>query len=111
MFGYLGPNGAGKTTTIRTMLDFIRPTAGRIRCSAWTRAATASGVHARIGYLPGEFGLYERLTGAEYLEYFAALRGGVPSDRRSTDLAERLELDLVGDDQVALARQQAEGRL
>jgi len=50
-------------------------------------------IRARIGYVPGEFGLYERLTGREYLETFASFRGGV--GRRSIDeLAERLEVDL-----------------
>jgi ABC-2 type transport system ATP-binding protein len=42
VFGYLGPNGAGKTTTIRTMLDFISPTSGRIEVFGLDRGATRS---------------------------------------------------------------------
>ena len=50
VFGYLGPNGAGKTTTIRLLLDFIRPTRGRIQVLGATGADPA--VRRRIGYQP-----------------------------------------------------------
>jgi ABC-2 type transport system ATP-binding protein len=93
VFGFLGPNGAGKSTTIRTMLDLIRPTRGRIRVFGLDPRVDGAAVHARIGYVPGEFGLYERLTGREYLEGFASFRGGV-DPRRIDDLAERLTIDL-----------------
>ncbi len=63
VFGFLGPNGAGKTTTIRTMLDFIRPTSGTIRLFGMDPRVDGVRVHARVGYLPGELALYERLTG------------------------------------------------
>ena len=109
VFGYLGPNGAGKTTTIRTMLDFIRPTSGRITVFGLDPRSEGPAVHARTGYLPGEFGLYERLTGAEYLRTFAGLRGGVPWTT-VTGLADRLKLDLAVEDPVAVARKQAQGR-
>jgi ABC-2 type transport system ATP-binding protein len=87
VFGYLGPNGAGKSTTIRTMLD-------RIRMCGMDPRVDGAAVHARMGYVPGEFGLYERLTGAEYLRTFAAFRGGV-DETRIRDLAERLSIDLA----------------
>ncbi len=93
VFGFLGPNGAGKSTTIRTMLDLIRPTRGRIRVFGLDPRVDAAAVHARIGYVPGEFGLYERLTGREYLETFSSFRGGV-DPRRIVDLADRLTIDL-----------------
>jgi ABC-2 type transport system ATP-binding protein len=92
VFGFLGPNGAGKSTTIRTMLDLIRPTGGRIRVFGLDPRADGPAVRARLGYVPGEFGLYERLTGREYLDTFASLRGGV--DRQAVDeLTDRLQLD------------------
>ena len=59
LFGFLGPNGAGKTTTIRTMLDMIRPTSGQIRVFGLDSRADAVQIHRRVGYLPGEFALYE----------------------------------------------------
>ncbi len=77
VFGFLGPNGAGKTTTIRTLLDFIRPTSGRATVFGLEPSSSSVEIHRRVGYLPGEFAPYERLTGREYLDYFAALRGGV----------------------------------
>jgi ABC-2 type transport system ATP-binding protein len=92
VFGFLGPNGAGKTTTIRILLDLIRPTGGRALVFGVESTADPVGIHRRVGYLPGEFGLYDKLTGAETIEYFANLRGGVdPAYVRS--LVERLDLD------------------
>jgi ABC-2 type transport system ATP-binding protein len=92
VFGFLGPNGAGKTTTIRVLLDLIRPTAGVARVFGVVSSDDPVAIHRRIGYLPGEFNLYDRLTGAETIEYFANLRGGL--DRAySAMLIERLGLD------------------
>jgi ABC-2 type transport system ATP-binding protein len=62
VFGYLGPNGAGKTTTIRTLLDFIRPTAGRATIFDLDSTAGSIEIHRQTGYLPGELALYERMT-------------------------------------------------
>ncbi|HEY6565895.1 MAG TPA: ABC transporter ATP-binding protein [Actinomycetota bacterium] len=98
-FGFLGPNGAGKTTTIRTLLDFIRPTSGSIRVFDMDPRREGVRVHQRIGYLPGELALYERMTGEAFLRSFAELRGGGRrgSDTwpRISDLADRLSLDLT----------------
>ena len=97
-FGFLGPNGAGKTTTIRTLLDFIRPTSGTVRIFGLDPRREGVRVHRRIGYLPGELALYERMTGDGFLRAFAELRGaGEPGSggaSRIAELAERLDLDL-----------------
>ena len=92
VFGFLGPNGAGKTTTIRTMLDLIRPSSGRALVFGLDSKADPVAIHGRVGYIPGEFTLYDRLTGAQHLEYFANLRGGVDRAYQAS-LIERLELD------------------
>ncbi len=92
IFGFLGPNGAGKTTTIRVLLDLIRPSSGRATVFGIESSADPVGIHRRIGYLPGEFTLYDRLTGAETIEYFANLRGNVEK-AYSDSLVERLQLD------------------
>ncbi|HEX9044936.1 MAG TPA: ABC transporter ATP-binding protein [Candidatus Limnocylindrales bacterium] len=92
VFGFLGPNGAGKTTTIRSMLDLIRPTSGHARVFGIESSADPVAIHRRIGYIPGEFALYDRLTGAQTLEYFANLRGGVDRSYQAS-LVERFELD------------------
>jgi ABC-2 type transport system ATP-binding protein len=92
IFGFLGPNGAGKTTTIRTLLDLIRPTRGTARVFGLDTRRDAVAIHRRLGYLPGEFALYDRLTGGRTLEYFANLRGGVDRAYQRA-LIERFELD------------------
>jgi ABC-2 type transport system ATP-binding protein len=92
IFGFLGPNGAGKTTTIRVLLDLIRPTSGVARVFGIESSVDPVAIHRRVGYLPGEFALYDRLTGAQHLEYFANLRGGVDRSYQAM-LVERLDLD------------------
>jgi ABC-2 type transport system ATP-binding protein len=92
VFGFLGPNGAGKTTTIRTILDLLRPTAGRATVLGLDSHQDAVEIHRRIGYLPGDFAAYRRMTGRRYLAFFAALRG-VPA-AAFEPLAERLSCDL-----------------
>jgi ABC-2 type transport system ATP-binding protein len=92
IFGFLGPNGAGKTTTIRVLLDLIRPTSGVARVFDIPSNENPVAIHKRIGYVPGEFALYDRLTGRQTLEYFANLRGGVDKAYQQS-LIELFDLD------------------
>jgi ABC-2 type transport system ATP-binding protein len=92
IFGFLGPNGAGKTTTIRLLLDLIRPTRGRVRVFGLDPRSSPD-LRRRIGYLPGELRLYERLTGRELLTYFGHLRNLKTLGTAAT-LAERFGLEL-----------------
>src|SRR5512132_4360343 len=92
VFGFLGPNGAGKTTTIRTLLDHLRPTSGRARIFGIETTADPVAIHRRTGYIPGEFTLYDRLTGGQTIAYFANLRGGVDAAYQKA-LIERLDVD------------------
>jgi ABC-2 type transport system ATP-binding protein len=91
-FGFLGPNGAGKTTTIRTLLDHLRPTSGRAFVFGIETTVDPVAIHRRVGYLPGEFTLYDKLTGGQTIEYFANLRGGVDAGYQA-DLIARLDID------------------
>jgi ABC-2 type transport system ATP-binding protein len=92
VFGFLGPNGAGKTTTIRTILDLIRPTSGRALVFGIGSSEDPVAIHRRVGYIPGEFALYDRLTGGQTLRYFASLRGGVDAAYQAS-LIERFDID------------------
>ncbi len=99
VYGFLGPNGAGKTTMIRTILDEIRPTAGRAWIVGFDSQRESVEIRHHIGYLPGDLALYPALTGLDTLTFFANLRGGVDWSYVH-ELAERLGADLtkkVGD--------------
>jgi ABC-2 type transport system ATP-binding protein len=93
VFGYLGPNGAGKTTTIRVLLDLIRPTRGRAEVLGMDVHGEGVAIRSRVGYLPGELALYDKMTGAELLHYLGNLRGGVDWGAVES-LARRLDCDL-----------------
>ncbi|WP_255198678.1 ABC transporter ATP-binding protein [Halorarius litoreus] len=86
IFGYLGPNGAGKTTTIRTLLGFQVPTDGTATLLGHDIRDEDALIEAKadIGYLPGDPGLDETVTGEEYLEYQGSLKG----DSRRDELLE-----------------------
>jgi ABC-2 type transport system ATP-binding protein len=94
VFGFLGPNGAGKTTTIRTALDLLRPTSGRFSVFGLDPRSDGPAIRARVGYLPGDLALWQRMTGVDYLEAFGSFRGGV-DPARIRALADRLSLDLT----------------
>jgi ABC-2 type transport system ATP-binding protein len=93
VFGFLGPNGAGKTTTIRLLLDLIRPTSGRLSVFGLDSRRESVAIRRRLGYVPGDLRLYERMTGGELLRYFRHLRG-TAEVARGEQLADRLDLDL-----------------
>jgi ABC-2 type transport system ATP-binding protein len=93
IFGFLGPNGAGKSTTIRTLLDFIRPTGGNATVFGLDSRRDSVAIRKRIGYIPGDFGLYGNMTGWKFLEYFGKARGGY--DKASTkELAGKMDIKL-----------------
>jgi ABC-2 type transport system ATP-binding protein len=94
VFGFLGPNGAGKTTTIRCLLNQIYPDDGVLRVLGMDPQQDSVGVHARVGYLPGELHLEESMTVAAALHYLNRLRGAAADAKYIRKLAERLELDM-----------------
>ncbi|GAB4254839.1 MAG: ABC transporter ATP-binding protein [Thermoleophilia bacterium] len=93
VFGFLGPNGAGKTTFIRTVLDFLHPTSGRAMVFGLDSQKDSVSIKARVGNLPGEFTLDERMTGRELIRFFARLRG-VEDLSYADELARRLDAEL-----------------
>jgi len=93
IFGFLGPNGAGKTTTIRSLLNYITPTAGSAEVLGLDALTDSVELRRHVSYQPAEYSMYENLTGGQYLQYFANLRGGVDISYVH-ELSERLGADL-----------------
>ena len=79
-FGLVGPNGAGKTTTLRMATGLLRPDAGQVWVEGIDVWADPTAAKARIGVLPEDLRLFERLTGAELLTYHGLLRRMDPRD-------------------------------
>ena len=80
LFAMLGPNGAGKTTTIKMLVGLLRPTSGRVFVNGCDVARHPREAAQCIGYIPDEPFLYDKLSGREFLEFVAQMRG---LDRRT----------------------------
>ncbi|MHB1688610.1 MAG: ABC transporter ATP-binding protein [Ignavibacteriaceae bacterium] len=83
IFGLLGPNGAGKTTTIRTIINVIKPTRGKI--SFEDKPLTES-FYNQVGYLPEERGLYKKSKVIDVILYLAEIKGMTISDAKNKAL-------------------------
>ncbi len=71
----VGPNGAGKSTLLRCLAALERPFSGRVKIDGVDTAKDPRGVHARVGFLPDFFGLYDELSARRCLSYAAMARG------------------------------------
>jgi ABC-2 type transport system ATP-binding protein len=93
-FGFLGPNGAGKSTTIKMLTGLLVPTSGRMSLLGVDFASHPIEVKRQIGVVPEGMGLFERLTGPEYLEFVGRMYGlDRPTTRkRSEELLEFMQL-------------------
>ena len=69
IFGFLGPNGAGKTTTIRTLMNFLFPSAGTATLFGLDSRQDSMAIRRRVGYLPAELTLWENWRGTQYIEW------------------------------------------
>ncbi len=107
LFGFLGPNGAGKTTTIRMMVGLLRPTAGEVHIAGRDMATDSIAAKARLGYVPDEPVLYDKLSGLEFLQLAADVYR-VPAERARARAAELLDVfglsDRAGDPIGAYSR-------
>lgn len=94
LLALLGPNGAGKTTTIRMLTSILKPTTGGAIVGGFDVVKEAPQVRASVGVLTEQHGLYERMNGLEYLDFFGRIYR-IPEEvrqRRSRMLMERFGL-------------------
>ena len=75
LVGLLGPNGAGKSTLMKLLVAALLPTGGSILVNGQPLAKRERQLKAGLGYLPQDFGLFDELTVAQFLDYMAALKG------------------------------------
>jgi ABC-2 type transport system ATP-binding protein len=75
IYGFLGPNGAGKSTTINILMDFVRPTDGTATVLGHDAREETLAVRERVGMLPDQFSLYDRLTGRQHVEFAVESKG------------------------------------
>lgn len=93
-FGFLGPNGAGKSTTIKMLTGLLTPTSGNMQLLGLDFAAHAIEVKRQIGVVPEGMGLFDRLTGAEYLQFVGPMYGldRATTRQRSEELLDFMQL-------------------
>jgi sodium transport system ATP-binding protein len=95
IFSLMGPNGAGKTTILRLIATILKPTSGTITVAGYDAIKEDEKVRAKIGFITGSTGLYERLTTNEIIKYFADLYGVEKSvfEKRKKELYDILQID------------------
>ena len=92
VFGFLGPNGAGKTTTIKMMAGVLKPTAGQVVIDGIDIARDPSEAKRRVGFVPDQPFVYEKLTGLEFLQFVGGLYGLNKSQSLNGNITELLDL-------------------
>src|SRR3954452_21378771 len=94
LYGFLGPNGAGKSTTIKCLTGLLRPSAGEMRILGMDPIGEAVAVKRRIGVVPEDLALFERLTAGETLAFVGQVHGMPPQTfkGRSADLLALMDL-------------------
>ncbi|MFL3645065.1 MAG: ATP-binding cassette domain-containing protein [Cellvibrionales bacterium] len=90
--GLLGPNGAGKTTCLRTIFGLLKADAGSATINGFDVAKQPIAAKRELGLFPDPFGIYERLTPREYIQYFAELSG--LSRQTAADATRQVIVDL-----------------
>lgn len=100
IFVFLGANGAGKTTTIKMLTGLLLPSAGSANIAGLDVVKSSFEVKKIIGYLPDEPFLYNKLTGREFLEFIADIRGIQKKKDKIDKFLELFELEQFADDLI-----------
>ena len=102
-YGFLGPNGAGKSTTIKCLTGLLRPTSGSCRILGLDPLVEPVAVKKKIGVVPEDLALFDRLTGAETLTFVGQVYGldSASVRKRSDELIEIMDLGHVASELVA----------
>jgi ABC-2 type transport system ATP-binding protein len=97
-YGFLGPNGAGKSTTIKCLTGLLRPSSGTMRILGIDPLADPVAVKRRIGVVPEDLALFDRLTADETLMFVAQVHGmdAATAKGRSADLLDLMDLEETG---------------
>jgi len=100
IFVFLGANGAGKTTTIKMLTGLLFPNSGSANIAGFDIIKSPIEVKKIIGYLPDEPFLYNKLTGREFLEFIADIRGIQKKRDRIDKFLELFELEQFADELI-----------
>jgi ABC-2 type transport system ATP-binding protein len=102
-YGFLGPNGAGKSTTIKMLTGLLRPTSGEVQILGRDLARDSVAIKQRIGVVPEGLALFERLTGAQLLNFVGRMYGldRAKAAERSAELLTFMDLNDSADKLVA----------
>ncbi|MBN1768065.1 MAG: ABC transporter ATP-binding protein [Prolixibacteraceae bacterium] len=94
IFGFLGANGAGKTTAMRILCGLSKPTSGTLQVNGFDVYTQSEKIKKTIGYMSQKFSLYEDLTVAENIRFYAGIYGIGYRERRKRqqELLERLKM-------------------
>ncbi|MDA8020968.1 MAG: ABC transporter ATP-binding protein [Thermoanaerobaculia bacterium] len=94
-YGFLGPNGAGKSTTIKCLTGLLDPTRGSMRILGLDPVADGVEIKRRVGVVPEDLALFERLTGEENLAFVGKVHGLSRQliEQRTADLFTVLQLE------------------
>lgn len=98
LYGFLGPNGAGKSTTIKCLTGLLRPSAGTMEILGIDPLTDSVSVKRRIGVVPEDLALFDRLTADETLSFVAQVHGmdDATARQRITDLLSVMDLTGAG---------------